>query len=389
MFAIDRSGRELIGIPISELLTKSPRAIVTKAKRQMGTERKFRTGEQDYRAEEVSARIIDYARQLAVRYLQKKIAERILTIASQAMGSAPPADWASEFLEQHPPAIPLNNIAITVPAYFNEAQKQATKTAAVLAETNVLRLIHEPTAACLAQRLREGKAETILVADLGAGTFDLSIIQAEEGVFKVREIEGDSALGSADIDELIYERFSESIRADTDREIPHNSRAGNRLRQACEELKIELSTRERWTIDLPHLIGDRTIQLALTREELEHLASSWLDRIRLVCQKIHEKPSRILLIGGGGLMPAVRRCIREVFHLEPDSAYDALTAVARGAALQAAILMGDMRDKLLVDVVPFSLGNQMPHGPGRVSLRCGHSQTQNDSNGCHQALHHG
>jgi len=368
VFAIDQSGRELVGFPISQLLSKSPRAIITKAKREMGTERKFRAGGQDYRAEEISARIINCARQFAREYLQKKIAANVSTIAAQAMGSTPPADWVNEFIEQHPPSIPLSNIVITVPAYFNEAQKQATKTAGVLADTHVLRLIHEPTAACLAQRIQDNQAQTILVADLGAGTFDLSIIQAGDGVFEVEEIEGDNALGSADLDELIYTHFSNLIKSEAGQEIPRNSQATTRLRQACEELKIELSSQSEWTIDLPYLIGDRTIQLALTREELEQLASPWLNQIRLTCQKIRHKPNRILLIGGGGQMPAVRRCIQEVFHQKPDSAYDPLTVVARGAALQAAILKGDVRETLLLDVVPFSLGIKCTVAPGEFKF---------------------
>ncbi|MDZ8107033.1 MAG: Hsp70 family protein [Nostoc sp. DedQUE12a] len=356
VFAIDQSGRELVGVPVAELLGKSPRAIIIKAKREMGTDRKFRAGGQEYRAEEISARIINCGREFAREYLQTKIAAKVSTIAAKKMASTPPTDWVNEFLAQHPPVIPLNNIVITVPAYFNEAQKQATKTAGFMADIRVLRLIHEPTAACLAQRIHEYKTETILVADLGAGTFDLSIIQAGEGVFEVQQIEGDNALGSADLDEIIYTHFSEFVKAQTGQEIPRNSQAATRLRQACEELKIELSTQSEWTIDLPYLIGDGTIQLTLTRAELERLASSWLERIRITCRKIQEKPSRVLLVGGGGLMPAVRRCIGEAFHLEPSSAYDPLTVVARGAALQAAILMDAVRNTLLLDVVPFSLG---------------------------------
>lgn len=368
VFAIDQSGRELVGVPISELVHKSPRAIITKAKREMGTDRKFRAGGQDYRAEEISARIINYARQFARTYLQQKIAAKVSTIAAQAIGSAPPIDWINEFLAQHPPTLPLSNIVITVPAYFNEAQKQATKTVGVLADIRVLRLIHEPTAACLAQRIQDNKAETILVADLGAGTFDLSIIQTGDGVFEVQEIEGDNALGSADLDELLYIHFSNFIKAETGQEIPRNSQAATRLRQTCEELKIELSSRSEWIVDLPHLVGDRTIQLILSQKELEQLASPWLERIRLACQKIRHQPSCILLIGGGGLMPAVRRCIQEVFNREPDSAYDPLTVVARGAALQGAILTGDVRETLLLDVVPFSLGIKCRVAPGEFKF---------------------
>lgn len=368
VFAINQLGQELVGIPILDLLHKSPRAIITRAKREMGTDRKFRAGGQDYRAEEISARIINHARQFTREYLQKKIAEKVLTIASGIMGSIPPDDWVNEFLVKKPPTIPLSNIVITVPAYFNEAQKQATKTAGTLAGIHVLRLIHEPTAACLAQRIQEHKAETILVADLGAGTFDLSILEAGQGILEVLEIEGDNALGSADLDELIYTHFSDIIKAETGQEIPRNGQAATRLRQACEELKVELSTRSEWTIDLPYLIGDRTIQLHLTRVELERLAFSWLGRIRIACQNIRRKPSRVLLVGGGGLMPAVHRCIRDVFKLEPDSAYDPLTVVARGAVLQAASMIGDVQDVLLLDVTPFSLGIKCQTAPGEFKF---------------------
>lgn len=356
VFAIDQAGRELVGVPIAELLSKSPRAIITKAKREMGTNRKFRVGGQDYRAEEIAARIIRYAHQVAQDHLQNKIAEAVSTLATRQMGEAPPTDWINELLKQDPPVIPLNNIVITVPAYFNEAQKQATKTAGMLADINLLRLIHEPTAACLAQRLREDNIETILVADLGAGTFDLSIIEAGEGVFEVHEIEGDNALGSADLDEILYTHFSDVVKAETGQELPRNSQAATRLRQACEELKIELSSQSEWTIDLPYLVDNHTLQLALTRDKLEHLASPWLKRIRETCEKVKHKPDRILLVGGGGLMPAVRHSIQDVFHLMPNFAYDPLTVVARGAAFQAAILLKDIQETVLIDVVPFSLG---------------------------------
>lgn len=356
VFAIDRLGQELIGVAISDLLLKSPRAIVTKAKREMGTDRKFRAGGQDYRAEEISARIINHTRQLARTYLQQKIAEKVSTLATQIVGSTPPPDWVNDFLEQHPPNIPLNKIAITVPAYFNEAQKQATKMAGVLANMEVLRLIHEPTAACLAQRIHQQKSEKILIADLGAGTFDLSLVETGDGVFEVLEIEGDNTLGSADLDDIIYTHFSEFVRTQTGAEIPRGSQAATRLRQACEELKIELSSQPEWTIDLPALIAERSIQLILTRSTLEELATTWLERIRIACGKIKSKPDRVLLIGGGGLMPAARRSIGNVFKLEPGAAYDPVTVVARGAALQAAILLGDADRVLLLDATPFSLG---------------------------------
>jgi molecular chaperone DnaK len=368
VFAIDQVGRELVGVPISELLGKSPRAIVTKAKRQMGTDTKFKAGGQVYRPEEISARIINCARQLAREYLGKKIGEKISLRAAQVMGTSPPEDWITAYLEKHPPAIPLGNAVITVPAYFNDAQKQATRTAGVLADINVLRLIHEPTAACLAQRTRSSQNETILIADLGAGTFDLSIIEVEQSVFEVLEIEGDNALGSADLDDVLYSHFLEFVKVETGQDIASYRQAGTRLRQACEELKIELSSRSAWTIELPQFLNGSAIELTLTRDELERLAAPWIERIRATCKKINRKPSRILLIGGGAIMPAVRRGIREVFGQEPSSDLDPLTAVARGAILQAAILMGALQEAILLDVVPFSLGIKSYVAPGQFKF---------------------
>ncbi|WP_159790786.1 Hsp70 family protein [Sodalinema gerasimenkoae] len=368
VFAIDQLGQELVGLPISTLIHKSPRAIITGAKREMGTQRKFKVGDQIYRPEEISARIINHARELTREYLECKIAQTIVRLASQSLGLAPSMDWVNDAMARYLPTIPLQNFVITVPAYFNEAQKQATKTAGTLAGIHVLRLIHEPTAACLAQRVRSDKAETILVVDLGAGTLDLSIIQVGEGVFEVIEIEGDNSLGSSDLDEIIYTHMTKSLKADFGEDLPRNSQAATRLRQACEELKIELSSQVEWTIDLPALLGNRQIHLSLSRPELEDLARPWLERIETICRRIEQKPTRVLLIGGGGQMPAVHRCLQRVFNQAAHSVYDPLTVVARGAVLQGAILQGDVQEALLIDVVPFSLGIKCRVAPGQFKF---------------------
>lgn len=368
VLAIDQSGQELVGLPISTLIHKSPRAIITGAKREMGTQRRFKVGDQTYRPEEISARFINHARELSRDYIHHKISQTIVCLASQSLGLAPSLDWVNDAMAQYLPTIPLQNLVITVPAYFNEAQKQATKTAATLAGVHVLRLIHEPTAACLAQRVRSHKVETILVIDLGAGTLDLSIIQVGEGVFEVIEIEGDNTLGSSDLDEIIYTHMADGLKAEFGEEIPRNSQAATRLRQACEELKIELSSQVDWTIHLPGLIGNQQIHISLSRQKLEDLANPWLKRIETICRRIKQKPTRVLLIGGGGQMPAVYRCIQRVFNQAPNSTYDPVTVVARGAVLQGAILQGDVEDALLVDVVPFSLGIKCRMAPGQFKF---------------------
>lgn len=368
VFAVDQTGRELVGIPESELISKSPRAIVTGAKRMMGTDTRFKADGQFFRAEEVAARIINHGRAVAVEHVRGKIAEHVSALASKALGTTPPEDWISAHLDGSMPTISLNNAVITVPAYFNEAQKQATRTAATLANVNVLRLIHEPTAACLAQRLSDTKDETVLVVDLGAGTLDLSLVGTGGGVVEVSEIEGDNQLGSSDLDLLLNAHFVEVVKKEVGSDAASHGLAGRRIRLACEELKIELSSHQAWTISLPYLVESKTIELSLKRDELERLAAPWLQRIRDTCRRIKGRPDRVLLVGGGALMPAVLRCVKEVFHMDPSPGLDPVSAVARGAAIQAAILGGEMKELLVMDVVPFSLGIKSQVSPGEFKF---------------------
>ncbi len=356
VFAVDQSGRELAGIPEAELVGKSPRAIVTNAKRAMGSNNRFKADGKLIRAEEVSARLIDHARAIGREYLRSRMAEKILALASQELGTRPAEDWVAACLGESSQRFPLTQAVITVPAYFNDAQKQATRDAATLAGVGIKRLIHEPTAACLAQRIGNVEEETILVVDLGAGTLDLSLLKVAGGVFEVEEIEGDNALGGSDLDERLFAYFVEKLKGEPGHETIHQGLAGRRLRQACEELKIELSSHTSWTVKLPHLVGTRTVELALERAVLERLAAPWLQRIQNACRRIKCRAGRVLLIGGGALMPCVRRCVKEVFGVEPGAGKDPLTAVARGAVIQAAILAGEVKDLLVLDAVPFSLG---------------------------------
>ncbi len=356
VFAIDQIGREIVGMPVSELIGKGPRAVVTRAKRMMGTNNQFKLDGKVFRAEEISARIVNHARIVAQEHLRNKIVEEMSIRASKVMGAAPPSDWVTDYLDRHPQEVPINQAVITVPAYFNDAQKQATRAAGELAGIQVLRLMHEPTAACLAQSRRESKEESVLIVDLGAGTLDLSLLDVAGEVCQVVEIEGDNLLGSSDLDEILFAHFAEKLKKETEHVILEQTIACRRLRQACEELKIELSSHKEWTIKLPHLVESKTFELFMQREELERLAAPWLNRIRTTCRKIKHRPARLLLIGGGALMPVVRRCVQDVFGIEPSPGVDPLTAVARGAAIQAAILVGAAQKILLLDAVPFGLG---------------------------------
>jgi molecular chaperone DnaK len=366
IFAIDDAGREVVGVPVAAWLGKSPRALVTEAKRAMGSGKSYKAGRHTYQPEEVSARILQCARERASEYLRRKIAEQMAVLASGESRKGVPEDWIADHLREHSPATAFVQAVITVPAHFNEAQKQATRAAAEIAGIRLLRLIHEPTAACLAQPPWKSQGEGVLVIDLGAGTLDLSLVQAGEGVYEVQEIAGDAELGSSDLDKILFEHFRGVIKKSCSHEL---DRLGQRrLLAACEELKIELSLRNSWAIDLPALVENQPFHMELTREDLLRLAKPWLDRITATCRKVKSKPVRLVLVGGGTLMPAVRDCIRDVYQRDASLAIDPLTAVARGAAIQAAILTGAARNVVLLDVTPFSLGIKAWVGPDKFEF---------------------
>jgi molecular chaperone DnaK len=354
IFAVDDAGQEVVGLPVAAWLGKSPKALVTEAKRSMGSGKSYKAGGHIYQPEEISARILQCAKQRASEYFLRKIGERMAGLAGAESRKGVPADWVADHLREHPPATTFVESVITVPAHFNEAQKQATRAAAEIAGIKLLRLIHEPTAACLAQPPWKSQGEGVLVIDLGAGTLDLSFVRAGEGVYEVQEIAGDTGLGSSDLDKILFEHFHQVIKESCAHEL---DRLGQRrLLAACEELKIELSLRKSWAIDLPGLVDNRPFHMQLTRENLLRLAKPWLDRIAATCRKVKSKPARLVLVGGGTLMPAVRDCIGEIYQLNASPPVDPLTAVALGAAIQAAILKGAAFNTVLLDVTPFSLG---------------------------------
>jgi molecular chaperone DnaK len=366
IFAIDDAGREVVGVPTAGWLGRSPRALITEAKREMGSGKSYKADQHMYRPEEISARILQYAQQRAGEYLRRKIAERMTVLANGESRKGVPEEWIADHLREHPPVTVFVQAVITVPAHFNEAQKQATRVAAEIAGMKLLRLIHEPTAACLAQPPWKSQGEGVLVIDLGAGTLDLSLVQPGEGIYEVQEIVGDARLGSSDLDRVLFEHFHHEIKNACGHEL--DKLGQRRLIAACEELKIELSLRKSWAIDLPALVNNQPFHMELTRESLQRLAKPWLDRISATCRKVKAKPARLLLVGGGTLMPAVRDCVQNIYQLNPSSGVDPLTAVARGAAIQAAILAGAARNVVLLDVTPFSLGIKAYVGPDKFEF---------------------
>jgi molecular chaperone DnaK len=264
---------------------------------------------------------------------------------------------------------PVTEAVITVPAYFNDAQRKATKEAGEIAGLNVLRIINEPTAAALAYGVdKEIKNGKVAVFDLGGGTFDISILEISDGVFEVLSTSGDTHLGGDDFDERIAKFIIDRIKAEYGVDVTRDPKAMQRIREAAEQAKIELSSRTITDITLPYLHmspekGVIDVNLQLTRAQFESMCSDLYERIKTPCLKAMEaanlKPSDIdavVLVGGSTRMPRIRTLVQEIFGKEPKSNINPDEAVALGAAVQGAILKGEVKDILLLDVIPISLG---------------------------------
>ncbi len=261
----------------------------------------------------------------------------------------------------------VKEAVITVPAYFDDTQRQATKDAGRIAGLNVLRIINEPTAACLAYGLDKKKEGTVAVFDLGGGTFDISILEIGEGVFEVKSTSGDTFLGGEDFDMRIVDYVAEEFKKEHGIDLRQDRMALQRLKEAAEKAKIELSTVQETEINLPFITADASgpkhLVMKLTRAKLESLVADLIDRLEEPCriamkdagvtpQDINE----VLLVGGMTRMPAVQRKVKEIFGKEPVKGVNPDEVVAMGASIQAGVLKGEVKDVLLLDVTPLSLG---------------------------------
>jgi molecular chaperone DnaK len=261
----------------------------------------------------------------------------------------------------------IKKAVITVPAYFNDAQRKATKDAGEIAGLEVLRIINEPTAASLAYGLGEKKEEKIAVFDLGGGTFDISILEISEGVFEVLSTNGDTHLGGDDFDHAIMEWLIEEFKNETGIDISDDRGAVQRVRDAAEKAKCELSTMKETTINLPYLAGDKTgakhLEKKLTRAKMESLCEDLLKRVEEPVKNAFKDAGlttndidEVLLVGGMTRMPSVQEKVKELFGKEPHKGVNPDEVVAVGAAIQGGVLAGDVKDVLLLDVTPLSLG---------------------------------
>jgi molecular chaperone DnaK len=262
---------------------------------------------------------------------------------------------------------PVKQAVITVPAYFNDSQRQATKDAGRIAGLDVLRIINEPTAAALAYGLDKKENETILVFDLGGGTFDVSILEVGGGVIEVRATNGDTHLGGDDWDEHIVNWVSDQFKTDTGIDLRQDKQALQRLREAAEKAKIELSSVVETEINLPYITADvngpKHLQMKLSRSRFEQLTEDLVDRLRQPFQAALKDAglntsqiNEVVLVGGATRMPMVQDLVRSLTSKEPHKGVNPDEVVAIGAAIQGGVLGGDVKDVLLLDVTPLSLG---------------------------------
>ncbi|XP_040162076.1 heat shock 70 kDa protein cognate 5 [Anopheles arabiensis] len=262
---------------------------------------------------------------------------------------------------------PVKNAVITVPAYFNDSQRQATKDAGQIAGLNVLRVINEPTAAALAYGMDKSEDKIIAVYDLGGGTFDISVLEIQKGVFEVKSTNGDTLLGGEDFDNHILNYLAAEFKKDQGIDIKKDAMAMQRLKEAAEKAKCELSSSVQTDINLPYLTmdasGPKHLNLKLTRAKLETLVGDLIKRTIAPCQKAMSDAEvsksdigEVLLVGGMTRMPKVQSLVQEVFGRQPSRAVNPDEAVAVGAAVQGGVLAGDVTDVLLLDVTPLSLG---------------------------------
>ncbi|MHA2296031.1 MAG: molecular chaperone DnaK [Candidatus Hodarchaeales archaeon] len=328
-------GERLVGLLAKRQAVMNPVNTVRSIKRDMGTGRKVNIDGKEYTPEEISAFVLQKLKKDAEAYLGEEIKQAV----------------------------------VTVPAYFTDSQRQATKNAGIIAGLDVLRIINEPTSASLAYGIDKEEEHTILVFDFGGGTFDVSILELAEGVFEVKATSGNNRLGGDDIDERIMDWLVEKFRDQYGTDLSKDIMAMQRLRDAAETAKIELSSRLETSINLPYITADQSgpkhLNVTLTRAELENMIADILEKLlgptKQALADANMDPSqidKILLVGGSTRMPAVQQMIINLFGKEPYKGINPDEVVALGAAIQAGVLAGDIdSDKvLLLDVTPLTLG---------------------------------
>lgn len=355
--AFTEKGERLVGQIAKRQAITNPENTIFSIKRLMG--RKFNTAEVDHARKRLPYKIVSAANNDAhveargKVYSPPEISAMILQKLKQA---------AEDYLGE-----PVTEAVITVPAYFDDSQRQATKDAGKIAGLNVLRIINEPTAAALAYGLDKKKEEKIAVYDLGGGTFDVSVLEIGEGVIEVRSTNGDTYLGGDDFDLRVIDWMVEEFKKDQGIDLRGDRMALQRLKEAAERAKIELSTATETEINLPFVTADaagpKHLLMKLTRAKLEQLTGDLIEKTTGPCNIALKDAAlsqsnidEVILVGGQIRMPKVQQTVQSFFNKEPNKSVNPDEVVAVGAAIQAAVLKGEVKEVLLLDVTPLSLG---------------------------------
>ena len=338
--AFAKNGEVLVGEVAKRQAITNPDRTIRSVKRHMGTSWKIDIDGKGYAAQEISARILQKLKADAEAYLGDTVTQAV----------------------------------ITVPAYFDDAQRTATKEAGAVAGLEVLRIINEPTAAALAYGLdKEGEEQTILVFDLGGGTFDVSVLEIGDGVFEVKATHGDTSLGGDDWDQRVIDWLTESFKGDHGVDLSKDNMAVQRLKEAAEKAKIELSSVQQTQINLPFITatdaGPLHLDYSLTRAKFQELTADLLERVKTPFDQAikdaglsKDQIDHVILVGGSTRMPAVAELVSSYTGKEPNKGVNPDEVVAVGAAIQAGVLKGDVKDVLLLDVTPLSLGIETKGG---------------------------
>jgi molecular chaperone DnaK len=332
--AFTKDNEKLVGEPARRQAITNPEGTVMSIKRKMGTDYKVNINEKEYTPQQISSFILQKIKKDAEAFLGE----------------------------------PLKKAVITVPAYFNDNQRQATKDAGTIAGFEVARIINEPTAASLAYGLGKSDKELkIMVFDFGGGTLDVTILEFGEGVFEVKSTSGDTQLGGTDMDNLLTDYVVDQFRQDSGIDLKEDKMALQRVREAVEKAKIELSTVPETEINLPFIAqdssGSKNLNIKIRRAKLEELIRPIVEKCRKPMMQAMEDAKmkstnidKIILVGGPTRMPIVQKFVEEVMDKPPERAVDPMECVALGAAIQGAIIAGEVKDIVLLDVTPLSLG---------------------------------